>query len=137
MLKDFCEIFSGFVLCLVIAVFMASLSGCAGRVTPVSLEAKADNGSTAIINLTIAGSSFGFNSPQSATPDLGSLGGITGLVPGLDSILPAAKPAVVPPLAPVPEVKPPAAPAAPVVTDSDGEDTPKPLPGQGTVTEVE
>ena len=133
MLKDFCEIFTGFVFCLVIAVFMASLSGCAGRVTPVSLEAKADNGSTANINLTIAGSSFGFNSQQSATPDLGSLGGITGLVPGLDSILPAAKP-VVPPLAPVPEVKPLAAPA---VTDSDGEDTPKPLPGQGTVTEVE
>jgi len=134
MLKDFCEIFVGFVFCLVVAVFMSSLSGCAGRVTPVSLEAKADNGSTAIINLTIAGSSFGFNSPQSATPNLGGLGDLTSLVPGLDSILPQAKPTVVPPLAPVPEVKPPAALA---VTDSDGEDVPKPLPGQGTVTEVE
>jgi len=139
MLKDFCEIFSGFVFCLVIAVFMASLSGCAGRVTPVSLEAKADNGSTAIINLTIAGSSFGFNSPQSATPNLGGLGGLTSMIPGLDSILPAAKPTVTP-LTPVPEVKPPAAvvpPAAAPPTDLDGEDTPKPLPGQGTVTEVE
>jgi len=134
MLKDFCEIFSGFVFCLVIVVFMASFSGCAGRVTPVSLEAKADNGSTAIINLTITGSSFGFNSPQTATPNLGDLGSLTGLVPGLDTILQQAKPEVKPPMAPVPEVKPPAAPA---VTDSDGEDTPKPLPGQGTVTEVE
>ena len=131
--KDFLVSYWVWIGCLLLLGFALFTSGCAGRVTPVGLEAKADNGSTAIINISIVGSSFGFNSPQSATPDLGSLGGITGLVPGLDSILPAAKP-VVPPLAPVPEVKPPAAPA---VTDSDGEDTPKPLPGQGTVTEVE
>ena len=132
--KDFCVTYWVWIVCIGLLGFALFTSGCAGRVTPVSLEAKADNGSTAIINLTITGSSFGFNSPQSATPNLGGLGDLTSLVPGLDSILPQAKPTVVPPLAPVPEVKPPAALA---VTDSDGEDVPKPLPGQGTVTEVE